>query len=52
MSPKLASMAEGVVFRFAADNGRGLSEVLKSSLAGVTQAPVPSSRGRSGDEDV
>jgi len=50
VTPKLASMVEGVVFRLAADNGGGLSEVLKGCLAGVTKTPVPGSRGRSGDE--
>jgi len=50
MTPKLTSMAEGVVFRLAADNGGSSSEVLKSCLAGVPKAPVPSSQRRSGDK--
>jgi len=50
MTPKLTSMAEGVVCRLAADNGGSSSEVLKSCLARVPKAPVPSSRRRSGDK--
>ena len=43
MTPKLTGVAEGVIFRLAADNGGGLCKGLKSGLAGVTEAPVPGS---------
>jgi len=48
MAPKLTSMAEGVIIRLAADNRRRLGEALKSCLAGVAEAMMPSSRGGSG----
>jgi hypothetical protein len=48
MTPKLASMAKGVVVRLAGDDRRRLSETLKGSLPWMTKSTVPSGRGRSG----
>jgi len=48
MAPKLTSMAEGVIIGFAVDDRRRLGKALKSGLAGMAEATMPSSRGGSG----
>jgi len=52
MAPKLTSMAEGVIIGFVVDDRRRLGEALKSCLAEVAEATMPSSRGGSGHKSV
>jgi hypothetical protein len=52
MSSKLTGMTEGVVVGLTADNGGRPGEALKSGLAGVPEATVPSSRRRGGHKSA
>jgi len=42
MTPKLTSMAEGVIVGLAADDGGRLGKSLKSGLPGMAETTMPS----------
>jgi hypothetical protein len=52
MTPKLTSVAKGVIVGLAVNDGGRLGESLKSGLPRVSEATMPSGRGRGGHKSA